>query len=103
MNPNRVRDFYNKYTDTFIKYYGNVLQTYSSKNKNEYLKYLLKSIGINNNMNILDIGSGVCGPSIYFAKKKKVYIDCLNISEYQVQLSKANITANKLNEQIRIF
>lgn len=102
MNINNTKSFYNNFTDLFIKYYGNTLQVHSPNNMKDYLSNLIKRIGIKDNMLLLDVGCGVCGPAIYFAKKKKIKIDAINLSDYQIKIGEKNIKTERLENNIRI-
>ena len=103
MTPSTTKMFYNKYTDVFMKYFGDVLQTYRPDNGQKYLEYLARSIDVKNNMIILDLGCGICGPAIHFAKKMNIQIDCVNISDYQLLIAKENIEKYKLKNSINLI
>ena len=103
MNSNTTKDFYNRFTDIFIKYYGDNFQIYSPDNTKAFLNEQIEHMGIHDGMQLLDVGCGVCGPAIHFAKKRDVYIDCINLSDYQITLAQKKISEARLENKIKIF
>jgi cyclopropane fatty-acyl-phospholipid synthase-like methyltransferase len=103
MNADNTKQFYEKYTDIYIKHFGNNFQVYSPNNINKYLNEQLKSMEVKDGMQLLDVGCGVCGAAVYFAKKKKISIDCINLSGYQIEIGIKNVEAAKLANRINIY
>lgn len=100
--PQDVKNYYNKFTGKYLEIYGDVIQAFRPKNTNALLEYLLKSIHIKYKSRIIDAGCGVGGPAIFFAKKRKCYIDAITVSEEQVKIAKQKVLNEKLNSFIKI-
>jgi ubiquinone/menaquinone biosynthesis C-methylase UbiE len=102
-NAEKVRDFYNKNTDNFIKVYGEIIQAFRTTNVDEYLDYTIKSANLKAGERALDAGCGVCGPATYFAKKiQDIQIEACTVSDAQVEKGQVNIEKNNLNSKINI-
>lgn len=102
-NAEKVRDFYNKNTDNFIKVYGEIIQAFRTTNVDEYLDYTIKSANLKAGERALDAGCGVCGPATYFAKKiQDIQIEACTVSDAQAEKGQVNVEKNKLNAKINI-
>jgi len=97
-----VGAFYNEQTENFLKVYGKVIQAFRTKNVNTLLDYQINAIGLQQGMNVLDAGCGVCGPAVYFAGKTGVRIEAITISSKQVQLAKDNIEKNHVQSHVNV-
>ena len=103
-NAEKVRDFYNKNTDNFIKVYDEIIQAFRTTNVDEYLDYTIKSANLKAGERALDAGCGVCGPAIYFANKiATLQIDACTISDDQAEKGKSNIDKNNLSGAVRVI
>lgn len=96
-----VGDYYDKWHKRFMDIYGGVIQALRPSGEQELLDYLQQSIGLRDGMKVLDAGSGVCTPAIYFAQNLNLSIDAITISEKQVQEGRRRIkeqdVANKVS------
>lgn len=102
-NAEKVREFYNKNTDNFIKVYGEIIQAFRTTNVDEYLDYTIKSANLKSGERLLDAGCGVCGPATYFAKKiQDIQIEACTVSDIQAEKGQDNINKNNLNSKIHI-
>ncbi len=102
-NAEKVRDFYNKNTDNFIKVYGEIIQAFRTTNVDEYLDYTIKSANLKAGERALDAGCGVCGPATYFAKKiQDIQIEACTVSDAQAEKGQVNVEKNNLNAKINI-
>ncbi|MEZ5002440.1 MAG: class I SAM-dependent methyltransferase [Chitinophagales bacterium] len=98
-----VRKFYNKTTDQFLEVYGEIIQAFRTKNVDDYLDYTISSAQLVNAEKILDAGCGVCGPSIYFAKKVNgLKIDACTISDIQFEKGTQNIKQARLDDRLHV-
>lgn len=98
-----VRKFYNKTTDQFLEVYGEIIQAFRTKNVDDYLDYTITSAQLENAEKILDAGCGVCGPSIYFAKKiDGLQIDACTISDIQFEKGTQNIKQAGLDNRLHV-
>lgn len=94
--------YYDKWTQEYLKWYGNIFQAARPDSDEEFLDYYIQSMGIQDGMRLLDAGCGVGGPSIYFAEKKDVIIDALTISNVQVEMTKAHINESGVENKVDI-
>lgn len=97
-----VAKFYNEQTDNFLKVYGEVIQAFRTKNVSTLLDYQINTIGLKENLKVLDAGCGVCGPASYFADKVKCHIEALTISKRQVELANEKIASRKLENYLKV-
>lgn len=98
----QVRKYYNDWTDRYLSVYGDVIQAFRPKKTTDLLDYIIKSSGIKSGMSILDAGCGVCGPAIFMAKRKKLQIDAITISEEQGTVANAKIDKERLKKFIQV-
>lgn len=101
--PNKIRSYYNLFTMSYMKNYGDVIQAYRPNNKEELLDYIARSAGINWGLKVLDMGCGIAGPAIYFSKKWNVFVDGITISNVQCEIADFRIKEENLVSKIRIF
>ena len=93
---------YNTFHKYYLKHYGNTFQAHRPFDIEELHTYLNKQIGFNAKDKVLDMGCGVCGPSVFFAKKNKITIDAVTNSEKQIETARELIKKNKLEKQIQL-
>jgi ubiquinone/menaquinone biosynthesis C-methylase UbiE len=96
----KVKTFYDKNHDTFIKVYGKVIQAFRTNNLISLLDYQFNAAGFQKDDKLLDAGCGICGPAIHFAKTNDVSIDAISISEKQIEQSKKEVAENGLNDKV---
>lgn len=101
-NNKLVELYYNKFTDHYLKIYGNVIQAFRPKSTKKLLDYIAESSGLKRGDYILDAGCGVCGPAIYFAKKYNIKIAAITISSVQVEKAKETISLQNLTSKISV-
>lgn len=99
----KVKTYYDKMTRSYLQIYGEVIQAFRPSKTKNLLKYIALSSELKKNMNILDVGCGVCGPAIYFAKNYNVNIDAITISPIQVEIAQQEIYKNKLGKYIHVI
>ncbi len=101
-NAEAVGAFYNKTTDQFLEVYGEIIQAFRTNNVEDYLDYTIESAQLGEHQLVLDAGCGVCGPSLYFAKKfKSISIDACTISEVQHEKALENVKKAELDKRVR--
>jgi cyclopropane fatty-acyl-phospholipid synthase-like methyltransferase len=88
---------------SYMKNYGDVMQAYRPNNKEELLDYIARSAGINWGLKVLDMGCGIAGPAIYFAKKWNVFVDGLTISNIQCDIANEKIDEDRLGSKIKVY
>ncbi|MCB0511692.1 MAG: hypothetical protein R2760_11710 [Chitinophagales bacterium] len=64
----KVKNYYDKMTRSYLDIYGEIIQAFRPSKTKNLLKYIALSSELKKNMNILDVGCGVCGPAIYLQK-----------------------------------
>ncbi len=101
-HPSKVGEFYNEQHDAFIQVYGNVIQAFRTKDVDTLLNQQIDSIGIEDNMSILDAGCGICAPAIHFASKRDVSIDAMTISSKQAGVARQHIAEKNLGHKITV-
>lgn len=67
-HTDKVKTYYDKMTRSYLQIYGEVIQAFRPSRTKNLLKYIALSSELKKNMNILDVGCGVCGPAIYLQK-----------------------------------
>lgn len=102
LTSEHVREFYNDTTEKFRKVYGDIIQSYRTKNVNDYLDYTIQSADLKDGQIILDAGCGIGGPAKYFASKLDVKIEACTVSDYQATTGKQLIEEAGLSEKVHL-
>jgi ubiquinone/menaquinone biosynthesis C-methylase UbiE len=97
-----VVDHYEKYTADYREVYGEVFQAGRPYNVEELLAHELQSAELDDGQHVLDAGCGVGGPSIWFAKQKKLTIEAMTISPTQQAMAQEAVSAAGLDERIKV-
>jgi len=97
-----VVDHYEKYTPIYHEVYGEVFQAGRPHNVEELLEHEMNSMGLQDGQHVLDAGCGVCGPSIWFAKHKKITLDAITISQTQVELARKAVSLAGMADRIKV-
>ncbi len=100
MHSKKVKNFYDKNHDAFVKVYGKVIQAFRTNNLSSLLDYQFNAAGFQKGDRLIDAGCGVCGPAIHFAKANDVLIDAISISEKQIEQSKKEVAENGLKDKV---
>lgn len=100
--PERVREYYNRFTGKYLELYGEVIQAFRPGRTKDLLKYIANSAGLKKNMRIVDAGCGVCGPAVFFADNYKVHVDAVTISDVQQQEGERRVANARLKEKVRV-
>jgi cyclopropane fatty-acyl-phospholipid synthase-like methyltransferase len=101
--PNNIREYYNLYTKSYIRNYGDIIQAFRPSDNEELLDYIARSAGINWKLKILDMGCGIGGPAIYFAKKWNIELDGVTISDVQYEISNQNLKKENLFNKVKVY
>lgn len=99
----RVEEYYDKHTQSYLESYGKIIQSARPASDDDFVDHFIESIGITDGMYLLDAGCGVCGPAIEIAKRKKVNIQAITISEVQVDKAVEYISKENLCESIKVI
>lgn len=102
VNVNEVEKYYDDTSERYVESYGKIIQAARPTSDDEYINYLVDSIGIQDGQKLLDAGCGVCGPSVLFAQKKEITIEAVTISGEQVRMSKENVSKASLQNKISV-
>ncbi len=97
-----VERLYDECSEESFKTFGAILQTQKPKSDEEYVDYLITSIGIEDGMKLLDAGCGFCGPSSYFAQRKDVTIDAVTVSQVQVDIAKRRLKELDIEDKVQV-
>jgi cyclopropane fatty-acyl-phospholipid synthase-like methyltransferase len=101
--PDQVRDYYNEMTSSYLEIYGDVIQAFRPTDTEKLLDYIGRSAGINWKLKVLDLGCGVAGPAIHFAKRWNVQIDGVTISDVQLEIANQKIVQENLSKNVTIY
>jgi len=101
--PAKVATYYDSYTSKYLEVVPSAIQSHRSENETEMFEYFLNVMGIEDDMHLLDVGCGVCGPAVYFAGRKNIKIDAINVSDYQLKVAVENINKANLQDRINIY
>jgi cyclopropane fatty-acyl-phospholipid synthase-like methyltransferase len=93
----KVANFYNQHAKTYLQAGEHIIQVMRPDDENAFLEYLMGQIGLSDGMRILDAGCGIAGPAIYFAKQKKIEIECITISEEEARIATARVLEEGLS------
>jgi cyclopropane fatty-acyl-phospholipid synthase-like methyltransferase len=99
----KVGDYYNQWQQHYNDVYGDTIQAYRPKDKNELMQYIAQSSDIADGMKVLDAGCGICGPAIWLAKHYNVHITGVTVSQIQVEQSIESIRKNCRSEAIEVL
>jgi len=99
----KVEKYYDKWTIHYLNSgYGNVIQAHRPTNIEDLHKYTALKSGMKDGMKILDLGCGVCGPTIYFSEHFNIDITGFAISEEHIKYSKKFLTEKQMEQKIRL-
>jgi cyclopropane fatty-acyl-phospholipid synthase-like methyltransferase len=101
--PDQVRNYYNEMTSSYLEIYGDVIQAFRPTDTEKLLDYIGRSAGINWKLKVLDLGCGVAGPAIHFAKRWNVQIDGVTISDVQLEIANQKIVQENLSKNVTIY
>lgn len=101
--PKDVQHYYNEMTASYLEIYGDVIQAFRPTNTEKLLDYIGRNAGINWSLKVLDLGCGVAGPAIHFAKRWNAKVDAVTISEVQFYEANYKIKSENLETNINIF
>ncbi len=92
----KVEKYYDRTTASYLATYGSTIQAYRPSNAEDLHQHVLDVTGIDDGMDVLDVGCGVAGPAVFFASKKAAKIEGITISQVQINegskaVSKANL------------
>ncbi len=91
LTPEKVQNYYEEWTDRYIKGFGDTFQSYRTDSLPALFDYIIAGSEMKDKQTIIDAGCGICGPAIYFASQLDVHIHALTLSEYQCQIANENI------------
>lgn len=100
--PQEIEKYYDEWTARYLDVYGDIIQAFRPTDHRLLLDTTAENAGINSKGRILDAGSGVCGPAIYFAEKYKAHISCVTVSGVQAAIATKRVNARLLQNQINI-
>ena len=100
--PDDVKRYYEAKTAAYLEGFGEVFQGSRPASTRELLKYIIDAADLSNGLRVLDAGCGVCGPSIFFAKKRKLAIEALTISPAQAIAAQERVHALGLGKRITV-
>jgi cyclopropane fatty-acyl-phospholipid synthase-like methyltransferase len=95
-----IQKHYDRFTNTYLEVVDSAIQSHRSVNEQDMYDYYINIMDIRDGMKLLDAGCGVCGPAIYFARKKDIHIDAINISSTQIDMAKQKIDEYGLSDKI---
>ena len=97
-----VAKYYDKYTEGYLKTYGDTIQAFRPSNTEALHEYVIQHAGLEDGMRILDAGCGVAGPSAYFAGKLNVEIEGITISPEQKRLGDKRLDELGLADRVQL-
>lgn len=100
--PAEVGILYDDWHVYYMEHYGDTVQAHRSKDTEIMHRYTMESAGIRDGMKILDAGCGVCGPSVYFASHKDVFIEAVTVSKRQAEDARQRVDDAGLSKKVRI-
>lgn len=65
----RVADYYDRFTSTYLKATGPFLQAFRNRDTDALMDYYVGRCGIEDGMTVLDAGCGVAAPAIWLARR----------------------------------
>jgi SAM-dependent methyltransferase len=97
-----VADYYDVWTERYLEHFGDTIQAHRPTRQEDLHAYLLRRMGLRDGKRALDAGCGVCGPSSYFARQRRVTIEALTISPVQARMAAARLAADRLDDRVRV-
>lgn len=99
----KVAEFYDTYTTKFLEIYdGKTIQGYRPPSILELHEYTAKMAALTDGLNVIDVGCGVCGPAVFFAKKYNLKIEGITISNQQKIIGEEYVRSEHLENKITI-
>ncbi len=100
--PEQVAKFYDEHTNSYVQAGEDIIQSMRPDDATEFLEYLVRSIGIEDGMRILDAGCGSAGPALYFANRNDIQIECLTISAAECAVAQSKISQSNAPAKIAV-
>jgi SAM-dependent methyltransferase len=97
-----VETYYEEWHDRYVDAFGDVLQTFRSKDPDDFLVELGELAGLTSGQHVLDAGCGVGGPACLFAERFGVDVDAVTISPSQVDAAAALVAERGLEDRVRV-
>ena len=96
-----VAQYYEDYTDIYIKATGDFIQAYRTNDTDSLMEYLTRSMDLRDGMRVLDAGCGICAPAIWIAQRfPNVTLTCVTNSETQFQIANKKIRESGFEQRI---
>lgn len=97
-----VTEHYEKYLEDYQATYGPVLQAIRGKDVTEILDQEIDDMELDDGMSLLDIGCGLAGPAIHFARSRQVRITGITLGDKVAAEARAAVTQANLADRIEI-
>ncbi len=102
-SPTHVQAYYEASTDSYLRHYGDVIQAFRPTNTDSLLDYVGRSAGINWKLSVLDLGCGVAGPAIHFAKRWNATVTGVTIAPKQFKIGNEKINQENVGNNVHLF
>ena len=97
-----VTEHYEKYLEDYQATYGPVLQAVRGTDVTEILDQEIDVMELADGMSLLDIGCGLAGPAIHFARSRQVRITGITLGDKVAAEARAAVTKANLADRIEI-
>ncbi len=101
-SPEQISEYYDEWTSRYMDVFGDTFQACRTSRVEDLHEYFLSQAGLRDGQRVLDAGCGVCGPSIYFANKRKIQIEAVTISSFQKEKALEHIEQFELRDRIHV-
>lgn len=102
LTSNEVEQYYDEWHDRYIEGFGAVLQTFRSREPNDFLLELAALAGFHKGQRVVDAGCGVCGPALLFAERCGVSVEGVTVSGAQERDARRRIAERGLSDRVRV-
>jgi len=96
-----VEAYYEDWHERYVEGFGEVLQTFRSKDPSEFLLRLGELAGLQPGQRVLDAGCGVGGPAVLYAEHFGVEVDGVTLSQKQVDHARGVAEREGVADRVR--
>jgi SAM-dependent methyltransferase len=97
-----VEQYYDEWHQRYVDGFGEVLQTFRSKDPADFLVELGELARLAPGQHVLDAGCGVGGPACLYAERFDVEVDAVTLSQAQVDATAALVAERGLGGRVRV-
>ncbi|MEM7479606.1 MAG: methyltransferase domain-containing protein [Acidobacteriota bacterium] len=101
--PAAVAAYYDRWTSRYEAAFGDTFQSSRTHDLDELFSHIADQVELAPGQRILDAGCGVGGPARWLARRRRVFVDAINVSPVQVEKARRNVQNAGLGNRVRVI